>query len=163
MTRPMIAAFHRLLPAAAVLAALTGAAQAATPSLGGAWTVQVTLVDCQTGSTLAPPFTSLLGFSGNGLESETTNNPALAPGQRSTGFGVWSHAGGNLYHVDAQALILFASTSGPHPIQAGAQRIQQTVTLSGNSFTSTAAITFYDTTGAQVSAGCAKAAGMRLT
>ena len=137
-------------------------AAAAPHGLGGAWNVAVTLVDCASGAPLAPSFTSLLAFAGDGIESETTNNPALQPGQRSPGFGVWTHTGGAKYHLDVTALILFAGT-GAHPIGAGSQQIHQEITLSGDSFSSTATIQFYDPSGTPTGSGCATAAAIRLT
>jgi hypothetical protein len=147
------------------LAILAGAsrAQATVPGIGGTWQVSVQLVDCTSGATLAPAFTSLLAFTGTGTETEVTNNPALQPGQRSTGMGVWTLTSANHFHLDAYALILFSSTTGPHPIAAGSQQIHQDIVLNVNNWTSRAAIQFFDTTGKQVGAGCATAAATRLT
>ncbi len=149
---------------AALVLAVTAARPAASApanTLAGTWKVAVTLVDCSSGTPVAPSFTSLLAFAGDGVESETTNNPALQPGQRSPAFGVWKHTGSGQYHLDTTALILFASTM-PHPISAGSQQIHQDIAVSGNSFTSAATIQFYDTTGAATSSGCATAAATRL-
>ena len=137
-------------------------AAAASHGIGGTWKVAVTLVDCASGSPLAPAFTSLLAFAGDGVESETTNNPAFQPGQRSPGFGVWTRTSPTKYHLDVAALILFA-TSGAHPIGAGSQQITQDITLSGDSFSSVATIQFYDPNGAPTGSGCATAAATRLT
>ena len=137
-------------------------ASAASADMRGVWKVAVTLVDCGSGAALAPPFTSLLSFAGDFTESETTNNPALALGQRSTAFGVWSKTGAGTYAMTSYALILFSS-SGPHPIQAGSQQISQAIKLSGNSWTSKATIQFFDLTGAPSGSGCATAAASRLS
>jgi hypothetical protein len=141
------------------LAILAGAgrAQATVPGIGGTWQVSVQLVDCTSGATLAPAFTSLLAFTGTGTETEVTNS------QRSTGMGVWTLTSANHFHLDAYALILFSSTTGPHPIAAGSQQIHQDIVLNVNNWTSRAAIQFFDTTGKQVGAGCATAAATRLT
>ena len=150
-----------LMPAVVTAMLAGGAAQAHSPSLAGVWQTSITLVNCSSGQALAPAFTSLLSFAGDGTESEATNNPALQPGQRTTGFGVWSHKGGNNFHMDTYALILF-STSGPPPIQAGSQQIHQDITLSGKSWTSTATVQFYDTSGTLITSGCATAAATLL-
>ena len=96
------------------------------------------------------------------MEAETTNNPAFQPGQRSPGFGVWTHTAGAKYQLDVTALILFAST-GAHPIGAGSQQIHQDITLSGDSFSSVATIQFYDPNGMPTGNGCATATAARLT
>ena len=137
-------------------------AAAAPGDIRGVWKVAVTLADCSSGAALAPPFTSLLSFAGDFTESEATNNPALAPGQRTTAFGVWSKTGVGTYRMTTYALILFAS-SGAHPIPAGSQQISQSITLSGNSWTSKATIQFFDMTGAQSGSGCATATASRLS
>ncbi len=137
-------------------------ASAAPESMRGVWKVAVTLVDCSSGAALAPAFTSLLSFAGDFTESEATNNPALAPGQRSTAFGVWSKTGAGTYRLTTYALILFAS-SGPHPISAGSQQITQSIMLSGNNWTSKATIQFRDMTGAQSGGGWATATASRLS
>lgn len=147
-----------VLGAAAFLAAATSAE---AHDLSGLWNTTVTLVDCTSGQQLAPPFTSLLSFSKEGTESEVTNNPVFQPGQRSTGYGVWSHAGVNTFHMNSYALILF-STQGPPPIQAGSQEISQDIALAGKTWTSTATVQFFDTTGALVGSGCATAASVRM-
>jgi hypothetical protein len=148
----------------AVLAISAGlaAAPARAASLSGVWQVAVTPVDCTSGAPLAPAFTSLLGFAANGTESEDTNNPALAVGQRSTAFGVWTKTGAATFHMDEFALILFTS-SGPHPIPAGSQQIHQDITLSGSTWSSVATIQFYDTNGNPTVSGCATAAASRLS
>jgi hypothetical protein len=148
-------------PMAALALLAAAPAQARTASLNGVWQTTITLVNCSTGSAVAPAFTSLLTFAGDGTESEATNNPVLQPGQRSTAYGVWRRTGASTFHMDTFALILF-STSGPPPIKAGSQQIHQDIVLAGNSWTSHATIQFFDTTGAPVSSGCATASAMLL-
>jgi hypothetical protein len=157
--------FRKLgLAATAGLAILAGPgrAQATLPNLGGTWLVSVQLADCTSGAAVAPPFTSLLAFTGTGTETEVTNNPALQPGQRTTGLGVWTFTSANHYHLNAYALILFPSTTGPHPIAAGSQQIHQDIVLNINTWTSKATIQFFDLTGKQTGAGCATATAARL-
>jgi hypothetical protein len=146
----------------AALALLSAAPAHARPlTLDGVWQTTITLVNCSTGTAVAPPFTSLLSFAGDGTESEATNNPILQTGQRSTAFGVWKRTGAATFHMDTYALILF-STSGPPPIKAGSQQIHQDITLSGKTWTSHATLQFFDTSGALVSSGCATASAALL-
>jgi len=148
-------------PIAAMAILATTPADARAASLAGVWQTTVTLVSCTNGAPLAPAFTSLLSFAGDGTETEATNNPLLQPGQRTTGFGAWKRTGSNTFQMDSYALILF-STNGPPPIQAGAQQIHQDITLSGKSWTSNATIQFFNTSGVLVSSGCATATAVLL-
>jgi hypothetical protein len=141
--------------------AMLAAPHAHAESLGGVWNTTVVLVDCSNGDPLAPAFTSLLSFADDGTESEATNNPILQPGQRTTAFGVWRQTGDHKFHMNTYALILF-STNGPPPIEAGSQQIHQDITLRGKTWTSTATVQFFDTSGTLVSSGCATAAASRL-
>lgn len=150
------------LPLAAMLAFAPRPAHAGQPSLAGTWQVSVTLVDCTNGTPLAPVFTSLLGFAGDGTETETTNNPLLEVGQRSPGFGIWTRTGTSSFHMHTYALILFASNGGPHPLPAGSQQITQDIALAGNAWTSKATTQYFDMSGNQVASGCATAAATRL-
>jgi hypothetical protein len=152
---------NKLQMAIAALALLAAVAPAQAGTLSGLWKTTVTLIDCSSGDPLAPDFTSLLSFADNGTESEDTNNPALQPGQRSTGYGTWHSTGENAFHLDSYALILFG-TDGPPPIQAGSQQIHQDIALSRKSWESKATIQFFDGAGNLYRSGCAKAASVRL-
>ena len=152
---------NKLQLAIGAVALLAAVAPAHANSLSGLWNTTITLIDCSSGNPLAPDFNSLLSFSDNGTESEDTNNPALQPGQRSTGYGVWRSTGDNTFHMDSYALILFG-TDGPPPIQAGSQQIHQDIVLSRKSWTSTATVQFFDASGTLYRSGCAKAASTRL-
>lgn len=152
---------NKLQMAIGAVALLAAVVPAHANSLSGLWNTTVTLIDCSTGNPLGPDFTSLLTFSDNGMEIEDTNNPALQPGQRSTGYGVWRRTADNTFHLDSYALILF-STDGPPPIQAGTQQIHQDIVLSRKSWTSTATVQFFDSTGTLYRSGCARAASTRL-
>jgi hypothetical protein len=152
---------NKLQLAIGAVALLAAGAPAHANSLSGLWKTTITLIDCSSGNPLAPDFTSLLSFSDNGTESEDTNNPALQPGQRSTGYGVWRSTGDNTFHMDSYALILFG-TDGPPPIEAGSQQIHQDIVFSRKNWTSKATVEFYDTAGTLYRSGCAKAASARL-
>jgi hypothetical protein len=145
------------------------AAQPGDPaSLLGTWRVQVTLVDCQTGTPLAPAFPSLVTFAFRGTLAEDTTNPAFGPGQRSGGQGVWDYKGQGTYGARSVAFINY--TTPPNPathnpgFEAGEQTITQTITFQNgsNGWTSTAAIEFSDTTGTVYRQGCAVASAQRF-
>lgn len=133
-------------------------------SLGGAWRVEVTQYNCQTGVE-NPAISSFLTFGADGSLVETTSNPAFQPGQRSPGHGFWERSGPNAYRAVFEAFILFSSTLPPPApqFQKGTQRIEQEIRLTGrNSFASEATVTFFDQGGAIIGSACAKAVGDRM-
>jgi len=137
--------------------------------LVGTWRVQVTLVDCQTGTPLsAPPFSSLLTFAVGGTMAEDTTNPAFGPGQRGAGQGVWEHKGWHTYGARSVAFINYTTPPDPathNPgFEAGEQTITQTITFNDDpdAWTATAAIQFTDTTGTVYRQGCAVASAQRF-
>jgi hypothetical protein len=138
-------------------------------SLIGTWRVQVTLVDCQTGTPLSPTaFPSLLTFAFGGTMAEDTTNPAFGPGQRGGGQGVWDYRGRGTYGARSVAFINYTTLPNPaahNPgFEAGEQTITQTITFQNGSdaWTSTAAIEFSDTTGTAYRQGCAVANAQRF-
>jgi hypothetical protein len=136
--------------------------------LVGTWQVQVSLVDCQTGTPLSPtPFSSLLTFASGGTMAEDTTNPAFGPGQRGGGQGAWSYQGDRTYRARDVAFIKY--TTPPNPaahnpgFEGGQQSITQTITFtSSDQWNSVAAITFADSTGAVYRQGCAVASAQRF-
>lgn len=142
-------------------------AQESRNSLLGTWQVQVTQVDCQSGTPLGPSFPSLLTFAIGGTMIEDTSNPGFAAGQRGDGQGQWHYRGGNTYGARSVAFIKFTTppNSDTHNpgFNAGQQTITQTITLADNNdWTSTAAVKFADSTGAVYRKGCAIASAKRF-
>jgi hypothetical protein len=138
--------------------------ESAAPSLQGTWRVQVTLYNCTNPSMTLPPFWSLLSFHRGGTESETTSNPALLPGQRTSGYGFWKALGNNNYVMVSEAFILFDTPTTPPPFQTGTQKIFQTITLTDQDhFISDGKVSFFATDGTNYRNGCAKSDGVRLT
>jgi hypothetical protein len=92
--------------------------------------------------------------------SETTASPAFQPGQRTSGYGIWSQASDGSYTSTDDAFILF--TAGP--FTQGTQRINHSITVSddGNQFNDEATVQFSDTHGTLQVSGCARAVGNRL-
>lgn len=166
-----------VLGLAAVVVLLSHRGAVADPGAGvgelvGAWRVQVTQVDCNSGSPLTPvPFSSILTFAVGGTMVEDTTNPAFGPGQRSIGQGGWTHKGRHTYGAKSLAFINY--TTPPNPathnpgFDAGEQTILQTITYNEGSdtWTSNAAIAFIagtDPSTAPYRAGCAVASAARF-
>ena len=101
------------------LSAIAGTAGSALAQGGGAreiegvWSMSITLRDCTSGATLGPPFRTLLTFHMGGTMSESPGVTQFAPGQRSGGHGVWSHAGGNSFVGRFVAMVLFDTPPAP--------------------------------------------------
>ena len=126
----------------------------------GTWDVSITTFNCAT-HVANPPFNSILAFEVGGTEMETTNNPALAVGQRSPAFGSWGFTGFRKVALMTKAFILFPAPAGP--IKQGTQVIQHAITLTdANSFTDAAVLTFFDTSGTATLVACATAVGHRF-
>ncbi len=147
----------------------SGAPPDKKPGLVGTWRVQVTLVDCQTGTPLSPAaFPSLLTFAFGGTTAEDTANPAFGPGQRGVGQGVWDYKGPRLVRVKSVAFINYttAQSRGAHNpgFEAGEQTITQMITFKDgpNKWSSNAAIEFTDVNGVVYRQGCALATAQRF-
>lgn len=141
---------------------MTAAAQSAesgsSRGLSGTWRVQVALQNCATHVQMGPPFVSMLSFHRGGTLSGTTANPAFAPGQRTSDYGIWSSLEDGNYTAASEAYILFPAG----PFVAGTQRIVQAISVNGDRFTSTATVQFMDVNHVQVLGACAVATGTRF-
>ena len=154
--------------AALVSLALPAVAEAATSDsdavqLIGAWTVEVTQVDCTSGAPLGPSFTSMITCARGGTMIEDTLNPAFGHGQRGNGQGTWKNTGTATYSARTVSLIKYttpanAKTHNPG-FNAGGQTIAQDITFSSGHWSSTATVTFTDLTGNVYRQGCAVATG----
>jgi hypothetical protein len=155
-----------LLAAAVMVVPAFGQSAAHTEwktKLVGTWQVQVTQVDCQSGNPLGPRFTSLLTFAQGGTMNEDTENPAFGHGQRGGGQGTWGSTSQSTYWAKSVALIKYTTppnlkTHNPG-FEAGQQTISQNITLNDETrqWSSTASVTFADTTGNVYRQGCATA------
>lgn len=131
--------------------------------LVGTWQVQVTQVDCQSGSQLGPPFTSLLTFAQGGTMNEDTLNPAFGHGQRGGGQGMWSSTGQSTYTAKSVAFIKYTTPPNQKKhdpgFDAGQQTISQDITFNDQTgqWSSTASVTFADMSGNVYRQGCATA------
>ena len=155
------------LMAIAVLGLGQVAAAQGASKIVGSWQVQITQVDCTSGTPLGPPFTSLVAFARGGMVAEDTSNPGFGRGQRGPGQGTWTYSGSSAYAAQSVALIKYttppnAKTHNPG-FNAGQQAITQNVTYNAASDTwsSKATVEFSDGSGVYRQ-GCAEATAKRL-
>lgn len=160
--------FHSIkFPIAAALALTmsllpspTVQAQSPQAALGlvGAWSVSVTLSDCN--GTVRGTFPSMVMFSRGGTVTETTFNPAFQPGQRSTGLGVWWLNDDDTYGGIDVAFIQYSAGM----FTAGTQEIAHTITLSSDAsqWNDKATVQFYDIAHNKLAHACASASAVRL-
>jgi hypothetical protein len=138
--------------------------QQSVNDLEGTWRVEVVQYDCANPSITFPPFYSLLSFHRGGTETETTSNPALLPGQRTSGHGFWKSSGDHQYLMATEAFILSDSLATPPGLKTGSQKIVQAIVLTDeNHFASNGTVDFFKTDGTNYLSGCAKSYGTRLT
>jgi hypothetical protein len=160
----LLAAAVMVLPALGQSAAHTKA----KTKLVGTWQVQVTQVDCQSGTPLGPPFTSLLTFAQGGTMNEDTENSAFGHGQRGGGQGMWNSTGQSMYTAKSVALIKYTTTPNQKThnpgFKAGQQSIKQNITFNDQAgqWSSTAAVMFTDAKGNVYRQGCATASATRF-
>jgi hypothetical protein len=136
--------------------------------LVGTWQVQVTVVDCQSGNPLGPPFTSLLTFTAGRAVIEDTSNPVFAPGQRGSGQGRWNSTGNSTYTAKSVDLIKYTTqpnqeTHNPG-FEAGEQTITQNITFDDQTgdWSSKASVVYTDANGNIYRQGCATASAVRF-
>ncbi len=133
----------------------------AAKALVGTWRVTITTFNCST-KVENRPFDSLLTFHDDGTMLEETSSGQFAAGQRTNGHGYWERMGKGAYRAVFEAFIMFP-TAGPPPLQRGRQRVDQGITMtSRDSFTSDAAVTFFNESGTVLLSGCARASGVRF-
>lgn len=143
--------------------------------LAGAWTVQITLRNCDTNAPMGS-FASIVTFHRGGTLTESTGSLAFEPGQRSEGHGTWTRLGRNTFRQHVVGLVRFESQPNlpgtpqfdpTKPIspgfKAGWQTVEHRVRLTGaDSFESSGATAFFDATGQPYRPGCSTAVGHRF-
>jgi hypothetical protein len=126
-------------------------------ALVGTWSVQVTLVNCQTGEEIPGlTFPALNTFlAGGSMLSDPASNPALS----RTGHGVWAQTEGRRF---TNTVVLFRFN--PDGSYAGTQTVRRHITVSpkAHEFTARDAITTADPGGTIVDTRCAFGRGLRL-
>jgi len=167
VSKTFTAAAGALLAGVIVLgASMTASAQSeqSPNGLEGTWRVQVVQYNCANPAITFPPFYSLLSFHRGGTETETTSNPGLLPGQRTSGHGFWKLVGDGQYLMVVEAFILFDSPTTPPGLKTGTQKIVQAVGVTDeNHFASDGTVNFFAVDGTNYRSGCAKSFGTRLT
>lgn len=148
--------------------AQSGANPEKKSQLVGTWQVQVTQVDCSSGTPLGPSFTSMLTFAADGTMAEETSNPAFGKGQRAAGQGRWNSTSQSTYAATSFALIKYTTPPNQKKhnpgFNAGQQTISQNITFDTGSGTwsSTASVWFADQGGNVYRSGCAVATASQL-
>jgi hypothetical protein len=140
----------------AACASLSGGEASRNPSIVGAWSAEVILVDCASGQAApAPPFRAIVVFHAGGTLSESSGPPA----RRTPSFGTWSASGANEYL--ASSLLLTYDSNGKY---SGAQEIRRTILVSpdGNRFAADTQSVATDTSGAVTFRGCARGQAERI-
>jgi hypothetical protein len=126
-------------------------------SIVGTWTLQVTLVNCQTGDPVSNvTFPALNTFLAEGsMLSDPASNPAL----QRTGHGVWAFAGGRNF---TNTVILFRFN--PDGSYAGTQTVRRNITVSRSldEFTARDTATIADPSGTVIDTRCGMGQGRRL-
>jgi len=165
-----------LVTASAGVGAAQSSESGSGEGLAGAWMVEVTLRNCDTGAPLGPVIHSLVSFHRGGTISESPAGLNFAPSQRTSGHGVWNHDQGRTYTQKMVALILFDTapnlpgTPGFDPslpvspgFFAGWQTVTHMIDLSDTDhFTSAGTNAFYKFDGTRYRTGCSTAVGQRF-
>ena len=127
--------------------------------LEGAWYVQVTIRNCQTGAPLRPTFASATSFMSGGTLVDTSSG--LPPGTflRTPGQGVWSHVNGNTYRFSFKAFSFDAAG-----IYTGFMKITHEAELdsNGDQYTSAGTSEVYAPDGTLMTTGCSTTTATRF-
>jgi len=135
---------------------LTARAQSAGDELEGAWRLQITVRNCQTGEALRT-FPAMFTFAKGGTLAVTTAGqlPSLA----TTGLGVWRHTEGNTYNAVSESFVFSATGAW---IQT--HRLTRTIEIgnNGNEFTDIIKLEILDISGNLIATGCGTSVAGRL-
>ena len=125
--------------------------------LEGAWRLQVTVRDCNTGQPLRPTFPAVFTFAKGGAATVITTGqlPSLFTPQ----LGVWRHTQGHNYTAVTDAFVFSAAGAW---IQT--HRFTRTIEVSvdGDSFIDQIALQVFDTAGNPIATGCGTTVANRL-
>ena len=124
--------------------------------LEGAWRLQLTVRDCNTGQALRT-FPAVFTFAKGGTATVITAGqlPSLA----TTGLGAWRHAQGHNYSAVTDAFVF-----GPAGVWIQTHRLTRAIEVSndGNAFTDSVALEIFDPNGNVIVTGCATSVASRL-
>ena len=124
--------------------------------LEGAWRLQLTVRDCQTGAPLRS-FPALFTFAKGGTLVVTT--AGQLPSLSTTGLGVWQHTTGHSYSAVSEAFVF-----SPAGAWIQTHRLTRAIQVSndGDQLTDTVALEIFDTNGNLIVTGCATSVGSRF-
>ena len=124
--------------------------------LAGAWRLQLTVRDCQTGAALRT-FPALATFAKGGTLTLTT--AGQLPSLSTPPLGVWRYTGGHTYSAVSEAFIF--SPAG-NWIQT--HRLTRAIQMGNDTdnFTDTVALQIFDTSGNLIVTGCATSVATRI-
>jgi hypothetical protein len=122
----------------------------------GAWALQVSAHDCQTGAPVSN-FQSVVTFAQGGTLTNVTTGGS--PALRTTGLGTWEKAGGHEF-TSVTVVFLFS----PAGAWTATQRLANTFEIGNDpdELTGTTEANFYDTNGNLTATVCATVVGRRL-
>jgi hypothetical protein len=124
--------------------------------LEGAWRLQLTVRDCNTGQELRT-FPAVFTFAKGGTASVITAGqlPSLA----TTGLGAWRHTRGHNYSAVTDAFVF-----SPAGVWIQTHRLTRAIEVSmdGDAFTDTVALQILDPNGNLIVTGCATSVASRL-
>jgi len=125
--------------------------------LEGAWRLQVTVRDCNTGQPLRPTFPAVFTFAKGGVATAVTAGqlPSLA----TPGLGAWRHTQGQNYSTVTDAFVFSAAGMW---IQTHRLTRAIEVSIDGQTFRDNVALQILDTTGNPIATGCATSVANRL-
>ena len=124
--------------------------------LEGAWRLQVTVRDCQSGQALRT-FPAMFTFAKGGTLSVTT--AGQLPSLSTPGLGVWRHTDGHTYSAVSEAFVF-----SPAGAWTQTHRLTRVIEISNdaNEFTDTVALQIFDTNGNLIVTGCATSVASRF-
>ena len=124
--------------------------------LEGAWRLQVTVRDCQTGQALRT-FPALFTFAKGGTLTVTTTGQL--PSLSTPGLGIWRYTEGNTYSAVSEAFVF-----SPAGAWIQTHRLTRAIEIGadGGAFTDTVKLEIFDTTGNLIATGCATSVASHL-
>jgi hypothetical protein len=124
--------------------------------LEGAWRLQVTVRDCQTGQALRT-FPALFTFAKGGTLTVTT--AGQLPSLSTPGLGVWRHTDGHTYSAVSEAFVF-----SPAGAWTQTHRLTRVIEVGNDAreFTDTVALQILDTNGNLIVTGCATSVATRF-
>ena len=125
--------------------------------LEGAWRLQVTVRDCNTGQPLRPTFPAVFTFAKGGTATVTT--AGQLPSLFTPGLGVWRHTQGHNYTAVTDA---FVFSAGGAWIQTHRLTRAIQVSVDGDSFIDQIALQILDTAGNPIATCCGTSVATRI-